>query len=383
MTEPIISIAMTSPPFLPFTRPSIDEPTITEVAQVLRSGWLTGGPKVLEFEAALSRYCQGRTVRTFNSGSAALTIALRLAGIGPDDEVLTSPLTWVATPNVVLEVGARPVFVDVDPVSRNIDLSAVEANVGPRTRALLPVDLAGLPVNRERLYAIASKHRLRVIEDAAQSLGAQWHGQPIGASGDFVAFSFHANKNITTGEGGALVIPDDIDSALCERMRLQGVFRNQNGDMDVDIRGTKSNLTDIAATIGIGQLKRLSELTHRRRELARYYFECIRQDMGLDLPAADFVQSNWHMFQVLLPIGTDRRTFIEAMKTEGIGVGVHYPAAHLFTLYRTLGYAPGDFPVAEDIGRRTVTLPLFAAMSHADVQRVCIALEKTLLNAGC
>lgn len=373
---------MTSPPFLPFTRPSIDESTIAEVAKVLRSGWLTGGPKVLEFEAALSRYCQGRTVRTFNSGSAALTIALRLAGIGPEDEVLTSPLTWVATPNVVLEVGARPVFVDVDPVSRNIDLSAVEANVGPRTRALLPVDLAGLPVDRERLYAIASKHRLRVIEDAAQSLGAQWHGQPIGAFGDFVAFSFHANKNITTGEGGALVIPDDIDSALCERMRLQGVFRNQNGDMDVDIRGTKSNLTDIAAAIGIGQLERLSELTRRRRELARYYFECIRRDMGLDLPAADFVQSNWHMFQVLLPIGTDRRAFIEDMKTEGIGVGVHYPAAHLFTLYRNLGYAPGDFPVAEDIGRRTVTLPLFAAMSHADVQRVCIALEKTLLKAG-
>src|SRR6266704_906043 len=173
---------MSAPDFLPFTRPSIDEETIDAVAAVLRSGWITSGPKVRAFEEALSQHCGGRPVRAFNSGTATLETALRLAGIGRGDEVLTTPLTWVATANVILEVGATPVFVDVDPATRNIDLDRVEAALSPRTRAIIPVDLAGLPVDRERLYAIAEGHKLRVIEDAAQSLGASWRGRPIGSS---------------------------------------------------------------------------------------------------------------------------------------------------------------------------------------------------------
>jgi dTDP-4-amino-4,6-dideoxygalactose transaminase len=367
-------------PFLPFTRPSIDEETIADVANVLRSGWITSGPKVQAFEAALSEHCGGRPVRAFNSGTATIEVALRLAKVGAGDTVITTPLTWVATANVILEVGATPVFVDVDPATRNIDLDRLDDAIGYETKAVIPVDLAGLPVDRDRLRTIADRHKLRVIEDAAQSLGASWNGQAIGASGDFVSFSFHANKNITTSEGGALVLPADVDPALCERLRLQGVRRFPDGGMDVDVLGGKFNLTDIAAAIGLGQLKHLAAFTERRRALARRYFELLDPSLGLELPPADFANSNWHMFQPLLPAGTDRGAFIAAMKERGIGIGVHYPALHLFSLYRKLGFAPGDFPVAEDIGRRTVTLPLFPAMADGDVDRVAVALKECLAN---
>jgi hypothetical protein len=361
-------------PFLPFTRPAIDEATIAAVADVLRSGWISSGPKVQAFEAALSAYCGGRPVRAFNSGTATLEVALRLAKVGPGDAVITTPLTWVATANVILEVGATPVFVDVDPATRNIDLDKLEAAITPATKAVIPVDLAGLPVDRDRLYAIANPRGLRVIEDAAQAFGASWRGRPIGSGGDFVSFSFHANKNLTTGEGGALVLPDDVDAALCERLRLQGVKRFPDGGMDVDVLGGKSNLTDIAAAIGLGQLQRLEEFTERRRHLARRYFDRLDRSLGLELPPADFENCNWHMFQPLLPDGTDRGAFIAAMKERGIGVGVHYPALHLFSLYRGLGFKEGDFPQAERIGAKTITLPLFPAMADADVDRVCEAI---------
>ncbi|MCK9283629.1 MAG: DegT/DnrJ/EryC1/StrS aminotransferase family protein [Rhodocyclaceae bacterium] len=367
-------------PFLPFTRPSIDEDTIVEVANVLRSGWITSGPKVQAFEAALSALCGGRAVKAFNSGTGTLEIALRLAGIGPGDEVITTPLTWVATANVILEVGATPVLVDIDPATRNIDLNRVEAAVTARTKAIIPVDLAGLPVDRDRLYAIAAAHKLRVIEDAAQSFGANWRGKAIGCCGDFVSFSFHANKNLTTGEGGALVLPADIDPALCERYRLQGVRRFPDGGMDVDVLGGKFNLTDVAAAIGLGQLKQLAAFTARRRALAQHYFAQLNSTLGLELPPADFTQSNWHMFQPLLPKGTDRSVFVATMKERGIGVGVHYPPLHLFSLYRKQGFQPGQFPHAEDVGARTVTLPLFPAMQDSDVDRVCAALSAVLLS---
>jgi dTDP-4-amino-4,6-dideoxygalactose transaminase len=369
-------------PFLPFTRPSIDETTIASVADVLRSGWITSGPKVQAFEAALSERCGGRPVRAFNSGTATLEVALRLAGVGAGDTVITTPLTWVATANVILEVGARPILVDVAPGTRNIDLDYVESAIAPTTKAIIPVDLAGLPVDRDRLYEIADRRGLRVIEDAAQSLGASWKGRPIGAAfgagRGFVSFSFHANKNLTTAEGGALVLPPDIDPALCERLRLQGVKRFADGGMDVDVLGGKFNLTDIAAAIGLGQLPHLDAFTARRRDLARAYFAALDPALGLDLPPAEFANCNWHMFQPLLPARTDRGRFIAAMKERGIGVGVHYPALHLFSLYRSLGFRPGDYPHAEDIGRRTITLPLFPAMDNDDVARSCRALAEVL-----
>jgi len=370
--------------FLPFTRPSIDEPTIAAVAEVLRSGWITSGPKVREFEARLSELCGGRPVRALSSATGGMEVALALAGIGPGDEVITTPLSWVATANVVLRAGARPVFVDCDARTRNIDLERVASAVTPHTRALLPVDLAGLPVDRDRLYAIANAHRLRVIEDAAQSMGANWAGRTIGSSGDLVSISFHANKNVTTAEGGCLVLNDEAEARRCELWRLQGVERSGDSwdGMDVTLAGGKHNLTDIAACIGLGQLPHLAAFTARRRELARRYFARFDPALGCELPLADFTQCNWHMFQVLLPENVDRHAFIAAMRAAGIGVGVHYPAMHLFSLFRKLGYGPGDFPHAERIGRSIVSLPMFPAMLDSDVDRVLAALGPALAAAA-
>jgi dTDP-4-amino-4,6-dideoxygalactose transaminase len=370
--------------FLPFTRPSIDEATIAAVGEVLRSGWITSGPKVREFEAQLSVLCGGRPVRVMSSATGAMEIALSLAGVQPGDEVITTPLSWVATANVVLRAGARPVFVDCDPRTRNIDLERIAAAITPRTRALLPVDLAGLPVDRDRLYEIAGSYRLRVIEDAAQAMGAHWRGRMIGSFGDLVSISFHANKNITSSEGGCLVLNDLDEARRCELWRLQGVERRGDSweGMDVTLAGGKHNLTDVAACIGLGQLPLLQSFNARRRVLARRYFELIDRTLGLDLPPADFENSNWHMFQVLLPEWAAREVFIKRMRESGIGVGVHYPAIHLFTLFRQLGYRPGDFPHAERIGRCTVSLPLFPAMQDGDVERVCAALGPALAGAS-
>jgi dTDP-4-amino-4,6-dideoxygalactose transaminase len=365
-------------PYLPFTRPSIDEPTIAAVADVLRSGWITSGPKVREFEAQLSKLFSGRPVRVMNSATAALEVALAIAGIGAGDEVITTPLSWVATANVVLRAGARPVFVDIDPQTRNIDLQQVSSAITERTRAILPVDLAGLPVDRDWLYGIAQRRGLRVIEDAAQSMGANWGGRQIGSFGDLVSISFHANKNLTTAEGGCLVMNNDAEARLCELHRLQGVERFADGGMDATLAGGKFNLTDIAAAIGLGQLPHLQAFTARRHALVRLYFAHFDRAAGCVLPVADFKHSNWHMFQVLLPEDIERGAFIARMHELGFGVGVHYPAMHLFTLFRRLGFKDGDFPHAERVGRGLVTLPLFPAMHDEDVARVCAAVTAVI-----
>jgi hypothetical protein len=366
--------------FLPFTRPAIDEDAIAAVAEVLRSGWITSGPKMKALEAALEARYQ-RPVRTFSSATAALEVALTIAGVGPGDEVITTPLSWVATANVILARGATPVFVDIDPATRLLDLNAAAAALTAKTKAIIPVDLAGLPVNRDALYALAKQHGLRVIEDAAQSQGANWDGSEIGLKGDLIAFSFHANKNMTSGEGGCLLLNNEDEARLAEKLRLQGVTRFPDGSMDVDVLGGKSNLTDIAAVLGLHQLAKLNGCNTRRRELAQAYFKHWNPKLGCELPPADFTHSNWHMFQPLLPLermSIPRGEFIARMREAGIGVGVHYPAMHLFSLYRELGFKEGQFPHAESVGNRTITLPLFPAMSEADVLRVCQTVTQIL-----
>ena len=368
-------------PFLPFTRPTIDEDTIAGVVEVLRSGWITSGPQVKAFEAKLSALFGGRPVRVFNSGTCTMEIALRIAGIGPGDEVITTPLSWVATSNVILAVGARPVFVDIDPVTRHLDLNRVEAAITPATRAIIPVDLAGLPIDRDRLYAIAKKYKLRVVEDAAQSIGATWGGRRIGSFGDFTSISFHPNKNITSIEGGCLVMNDPREAKLAEQYRLQGVVRSGVDAMEVEVVGGKFNLTDVAARVGLGQLPYLEGFNAQRRELARAYFEEFEtaevRELGLGLPVADFTNSNWHMFQVVLPedrLALSRAEVMTKLAAAGIGSQVHYPAIHLFAVYRKLGWKAGDFPQAEYTGRNILTLPLFPGMTRADVARVAAAL---------
>lgn len=371
-----------SEPFLPFSRPNIDEATIAAVGDVLRSGWITSGPKVQAFEAQLSEYFGGRLVRTYNSGTCTMEIALRVAGIGPGDEVITTPISWVATANVILEVGATPVFADIDPVTRNIDLDKVEAAITPRTKAIIPVYLAGMPVDMDRLYAIARKFNLRIVEDAAQALGSSWQGKRIGSFGDFVSFSFQANKNITTSEGGCLVVNNAEEAKLAEKYRLQGVVRSGFDGIEVDVLGGKFNMTDIAATIGLGQLPHLDAITTKRRALAKHYFTCFGKDFeekyGAQLPMADFENTNWHLFQLVLPERISRAHFMAQMMKMNIGIGYHYAPIHLFKLYREHGFKEGMFPIAERIGHQIVTLPMFYAMTEGDVERTVGAVKSVL-----
>ena len=371
--------------FIPFTRPSFNQETIDAVAQVLRSGWVTSGPKLAEFEATLSTYFGGRPVRCFANGTATMKIALQVAGIGAGDEVITTPISWVATSNVVLSVGAKPVFVDIDPVTRNIDLHQVAAAITSKTRAIMPVYLAGLPVDMDQLYSIAKQNNLRVIEDAAQAFGSQWKGRKIGSFGDLVSFSFQANKNLTTVEGGCLVLNTEVEAKLAEKFRLQGLTRQGMDGMDVDVLGGKDNLTDVNAVIGLQQLKQLPAYQARRTFLAHQYFDAIRtelksaglENLKLELPVENFTDSNWHMFQVLLPLeqlNCDRSQVMTELKDLGIGTGVHYPAITGFTLYKNQGYKTSDTPIADRIGRSILTLPLFPGMADEDIGRITSGL---------
>lgn len=374
-------------PFIPFTRPSFDEATIAAVAEVLRSGWVTSGPKLAEFEAALSAYFGNRPVRCFANGTATMKIALQVAGIGPGDEVITTPISWVATSNVILSVGATPVFVDIDPHTRNLDLNKVPAAITSKTRAIMPVYLAGLPVNMDELYALATEHGLRVIEDAAQAFGSAWKGQRIGSIGDLVSFSFQANKNLSTVEGGCLVLNNLEEARLAEKLRLQGLTRTGMDGMDVDMLGGKDNLTDVNAVIGLHQLKHIAQFQEKRTSLAAHYFAVLHSGLkasdflGLDLelPVQSDANrtSNWHMFQVVLPLeqlAADRAQIMADLKEQGIGTGVHYPAITSFSLYQQKGYQLSDTPIAARIGKSILTLPLFPGMSNLDVERIVDAL---------
>jgi dTDP-4-amino-4,6-dideoxygalactose transaminase len=374
--------------YLPFARPTIDEETIAGVAEVLRSGWITSGPNVLKFEQALSEYHDGRPTRVVASATAALELALQLAGVGPGDEVITSAMSFFALPNMIVKVGAKPVFVDCDLITRNIDFDQVEAAITARTKAIVPTHFAGLPVDIERLYAIAAMYGLRVIEDAALAIGSRWQGRRIGAFGDLVAFSFHPNKNMTTIEGGALLMSDEAEAKLFEKLRFHGIVRLPDGTRDVDVASGKFNLPDVNARIGLAQLARLEEFNAVRRMLAARYFANLRTDPPCLLPAhahaGEEESHSWNMFCVLLPLerlDITRKQFIDAMQARRIGIGISYEALHLTTLCRGFGYREGDFPNAERIGRETVTLPLFPAMTAGDVDRVCEAVADVLRNS--
>jgi dTDP-4-amino-4,6-dideoxygalactose transaminase len=372
-------------PYLQFARPALDEATIAAVAEVLRSGWITSGPKLKAFEAALSDYVGGRPVRCVSSATAALELALNVCGIGPGDEVITPAMTFFAAPNMVVKVGATPVFVDVEPGTRNVDLAAVEARIGPRTRAILPTHFAGLPCDMDGLYALAGKHKLRVIEDAALAIGSSWRGKRIGSFGDICIFSFHPNKNITSIEGGALVMGDEREAREIEVLRFHGITYLADRTRDVAVAGGKFNLPDVNATVGLAQLAQLPVFNEKRRALVRRYFERFRTVPACELPhpgyTGDEEGHSWNMFAPLLPLpqlNLSRREFRDALEQRGIGTGMSYEAAHIATLYRRFGYHRGSLPHTERIADTTVTLPLHPSLSLADVDRVCAACAEVL-----
>jgi dTDP-4-amino-4,6-dideoxygalactose transaminase len=364
---------------LPFTRPTLDEETIQLVVEVLRSGWLATGPKVVALEAELSKYLGGRPIRTQTSATAGMEMALKACGIGAGDEVITPALSFVATANVIVRVGAKPVFVDVGLDSRNIDFDQVEAAITPRTRAIMPVHFGGLPVDMDRLYAIADQHKLRVIEDAAHAIGSAWHGRRIGSFGDLVCFSFHPNKNMTTIEGGAISGGSPEELKAIELERWHGQVKSGLDGFDTLIAGGKSNLSDVAAAVGLGQLRRLDEFNAKRLELVARYYELWQDNPSVRLPERGDEGHSWHALTVLLPLESlriSREQFMDTLRAKhAIAAGVHYPAIHLFSVYKAMGYREGQFPNAERIGRQTLTLPLFPTMQLADVDRVVAAVN--------
>jgi dTDP-4-amino-4,6-dideoxygalactose transaminase len=368
--------------FLPFTRPSIDAESVLAVADVFRSGQLASGPKVIEFEAALGRYLgSGRHVRVMTSATAGLEMALEVAGVREGDEVIVPAMSFAASANVVARLRAKPVFVDIDLHTRNLNVELAAAAVTEKTRAIMPVHFSGLAVDLDALQALAKRHGLRVIEDAAHAIGSRYRDKLIGSFGDLIVFSFHPNKNMTSIEGGAVTTAEPREAELLEQYRFHGIKRNAAGEVDVMFPGAKSNLTDVAAQIGIEQLRRLDGFNLRRRELVGLYFQQLEGFRAVLLPARGDAGHSWHMFTVLIDFdkqGMTRPQFQQRMGDLGIGIGVHYPCIPSLKFYREQGFRPEDTPVALRVGRQTVTLPLFPAMHDEDVTRVCAALRDVL-----
>jgi dTDP-4-amino-4,6-dideoxygalactose transaminase len=376
--------------FLIFGSPLIGEEEIAEVVDSLRSGWVGTGPKVRAFEQALESYLGVAHCRCVSSCTAALFLALLALGVGPGDEVLVPAMTFVASANAVEHAGATPVLVDSLPGSGLIDLDAAERAITARTRAVMPVHLAGRPVDMDRLAALRDRYGLLVIEDAAHAIGAEWRGRKLGSLGNLTAFSFYVTKNITTIEGGALVTDDPAIAAEVERLALHGLslgawqrfsdagFRHY----EVVRPGYKYNLTDVQASLGLHQLRRLEEWIERRAELWERYDELLAGlPLHRPLPPEPRTRHSRHLYQVLLepdaPLSRDQ--LLDALARRKIGTGVHYRGVHLHPFYRDrYGLRPEQFPVASSISERTLSLPLSPKVSEADQDDVVAALREVL-----
>jgi dTDP-4-amino-4,6-dideoxygalactose transaminase len=380
--------------FLIFGSPLIGQEEIDEVVDSLRSAWIGTGPKVERFERMLEDYVGAEHVRCVSSCTAGMILSLRALGVGPGDEVLVPSMTFVASANAVEQVGARPVLVDSVEETGLMDLDAAEAAIGPRTRAIMVVHLAGRPVDIDRVASLAERHELHVIEDAAHALGAEWRGRRIGAHGNVTCFSFYATKNVTTAEGGAVATPDRALADEIERLALHGLSSGAwRRYSDTGYRhyvvtepGTKSNLTDLHASLGIHQLPRLERWIERRAELWERYDDLLA-DLPLATPPAPGgdMRHARHLYSVRLAddAGLSRDALLQALEAQRIGAGVHFLAVHLHPYYRErYGIGPDDLPVAHRISRQTLSLPLSPKVSDADQDDVVEALRHSLERGG-
>ena len=379
--------------FLPVALPWVGEREKQLVLETLESGWITTGPKTHEFALRIAALAGAKHGIAVNSATGALHLALAALGVGRGDEVITSTYTFAACVNVIEHVGATPVIVDIEPDTLNLNPKALEAAITSRTRALLPVDYAGHPCDYDALLAIAGRHGLPLVEDAAHALGARWKGKPVGALSTVTAFSFYATKNLTTGEGGAAVTNDEVLAERISLLSLHGMNRDAwkrytaSGSWyyEVTAPGFKYNLSDVLAAIGLGQLERFDELQRLRRERVTRYRAGLADvpevRMPVERPGVDHA---WHLFPVALELERltcDRAQFINDLRAENIGTSVHFIPIHHHPHFReTLGIRDGRFPVADDAYRRAVTLPLFPRMSERDVDDVCAAVRKVVAH---
>lgn len=372
--------------FLPFSPPTIGEEEIQEVVDTLRSHWITTGPKTHRFEAEFKEFLGAPAALALNSCTAGLHTALATLGVGAGDEVITTPMTFAASANVIEHVGARPVFVDVEADTLNIDPNLLERAITKRTRAIIVVHYTGHPADMEPIRSIASRRGIAIIEDAAHALPAAYRGERIGAGANLVAFSFYATKNLTTAEGGMLTgDPELIDRARV--ISLHGMSRDAwkryekggSWQYDVVFPGFKYNMTDVQAAIGLQQLRKLERMQQRRRAIVRQYHRAFEEEPALQLPLTRTdVEHAWHVYMVRLRLemlSIDRARFIEELSERNIGSSVHFIPVHLHPYYRDkYGFSPMDFPVAFTNHLRQLSLPLHPQLSDRDVADVVAAV---------
>ncbi|HHT9146545.1 MAG TPA: DegT/DnrJ/EryC1/StrS family aminotransferase [Candidatus Wunengus sp. YC61] len=382
--------------FLPFALPDIGEEEIAEVVDSLRSGWLTTGPKTKRFEEDFATFVgDGVEAIAVNSATAGLHLALEAIGIGPGDEVITTPYTFTATAEVIRYLGAHPVFVDINPTTFNIDPLKIEKAITQRTKAIIPVHFAGLACDMDPIMAIAKKCGLKIVEDAAHALPTTYRGKLVGTfESDATVYSFYVTKTIATGEGGMIVLRDAKIANRCRVMRLHGINRDvfnrytttkPSWHYEVVAPGFKYNMTDIAASLGIHQLKKARAFQKRRAEMAAYYDEAF-SDLPVILPpkAPKNDLHAWHLYVLRLDpkVNISRDRFIESMAERGIGCSVHFIPLHLHPYWRdTYNLKPQDFPHALSVFERAVSLPLYTKMTEKDQKRVVEAVRE-ILRAG-
>ncbi|MBA4321040.1 MAG: UDP-4-amino-4,6-dideoxy-N-acetyl-beta-L-altrosamine transaminase [Flavobacterium sp.] len=371
-------------PIISYGRQWVDDKDIKEVVKVLKSEWLTQGPKIEEFEKAVAKYCGAKYGVAVSSGTAALHAAYSVAGVKLGDEVITTPLTFVATSNMLYFCGAKPVFVDIKSDTLNINPELVEGHITPKTKAIVPVDFAGHPCDYDKILKIAKDNNLLVIEDACHALGAEYRGRKIGSFSDMTILSFHPVKHITTGEGGMILTNNKDFYEKLKVFRHHGIIKKpEKGKWYYEIEnlGYNYRLTDFQCALGLSQLKKIDKFLKRRREIAAKYNKAFEKNKEIILPTEkDYVKSAWHIYPIQVR-GADRREVFEYLQKKGIGVQVHYMPLHLQPFYKNkFNYEKRDFPVAEKYYEKAITLPLFYKMTNKDVEYVVGSVKKILTD---
>lgn len=371
---------------IPYSRQHIDEEDIQAVVEVLKSDWLTQGPKVAAFEKALAEYSGARFAVAVPNGTAALYLAYKAAGLEEGDEIITSPNTFVATGNMALVCGAKPVFCDIRTDTYNIDETKIESLITPKTKAIVPVHFAGHPCEMEEISRIAKKHNLPVIEDACHAIGAEYSGRKIGGLSDLTVFSFHPVKPITTGEGGAILTNNEDYYKKMLVLRTHGITKDPQKTEAigkwyyemVDL-GFNNRITDIQCALGLSQLKKLDKFQEKREAVANYYFDKLSGNENLTLPTKlAHIKHSWHLFPIRLKDSGKRRALFDHLQTNGIGVQVHYIPVHFQPYYQKLGYQTGAYPNAEAYYHSAISLPIYPDLTRKDQDFVIQKLKEIL-----
>jgi dTDP-4-amino-4,6-dideoxygalactose transaminase len=378
--------------FLPVSKPTITKKEISEVVDSMKSGWITTGPKVKKFEENFKKFVKAKNAVALNSGTAALHLAYQIAGLKKGDEVITTSMTFVATVNMLLVLGLKPIFVDIEDKTLNINVDLIEKKITKKTKAIVPVHFAGRPVRMDVIQKLAKKYKLKVIEDAAHAVGGKYKGKMIGSMSDVTCFSFHPMKNITTGEGGMLTTENSRFAREARALRFHGIDKeawarySKKGVpfYDVTSCGYKYNMLDIQAAIGLHQLDRLNEFNKKRTYLASLYDKELSKIEELIIPPFKCPHgvNSWHIYVVAVKkekLKIDRNTFIMELKKHNVGCGVHYVAVHMQPYYKkTLGYKKGTLPICEYYSERIMSLPLYPLMTKADVLKVAKAIKQVI-----